>query len=197
MATRRDIYDQLAELFVYPGAEYRRGLQDCLEVVGSDHPQAAEHIAKFIALVADVDRNGIEELFTRTFDLNPECCPELGWHLFGERYERGSFLVWMRSQLRLYDIDEGTELPDHLMYAMRVLARMEDEVADRFATEAIISAIDRMLASVEGKKNPYENLLQAVQEVLVSHHGPAKVKAGPLIQMGNPDGSLVNGGSKG
>ena len=163
MATRRDIYDQLAELFVYPGPEYRSGLQECLELLGSDHPQSAERVAKFITLVADVDRNGIEELFTRTFDLNPECCPELGWHLFGERYERGSFLVWMRSQLRLYDIDEGTELPDHLMYAMRVLARMQDEVADRFATEAIISAIDRMLASLEDKKNPYENLLQAVQ----------------------------------
>ena len=103
----------------------------------------------------------------------------------------------MRSQLRLYDIDEGTELPDHLMYAMRVLARMQDEVADRFATEAIISAIDRMLASLEDKKNPYENLLQAVRDVLVSHHGPAKVKTGSLIQMANPDGSQVNGGSKG
>ena len=75
MATRRDIYDQLAELFVYPGPDYRSELQECLELLGSDHPQAAERVAKFITLVADVDRNGIEELFTRTFDLNPECCP--------------------------------------------------------------------------------------------------------------------------
>ena len=31
----------------------------------------------------------IEETFTRTFDVNPACALEVGWHLFGEEYARG------------------------------------------------------------------------------------------------------------
>lgn len=197
MTVRGDICERLAALFTYPRAEYRGALQECHELMITAHPQAAETMETFVAAAAALDSNGLEELFTRTFDLNPVCCPEIGWHLFGERYERGSFLVWMRSQLRRYDIAETTELPDHLMYTLRVLARKEDDEADRFATEAILPALERMLGSLKGKSNPYEGLLQAARDVLVSYHGPAKEDTSPLIQVAKPDGSLVEGRSKG
>ena len=35
----------------------------------------------------------IQELYTRTFDINPVCTLEIGWHIFGEDYARGALLV--------------------------------------------------------------------------------------------------------
>src|SRR6266568_3182701 len=55
-----------------------------------------------------------QELYVQTFEFNPACTLELGWHLFGENYERGEFLVRMREQLRRHGIAESNELPDHL-----------------------------------------------------------------------------------
>ena len=63
----------------------------------------------------------LEELYTRTFDINPVCSLEVGWHLFGEDYNRGAFLVRMRGLLREHGIEEGAELPDHLESVLRVL----------------------------------------------------------------------------
>ncbi len=42
----------------------------------------------------------VEEAFTRTFDVNPACALEVGWHLFGEEYTAAMFLVRMREELR-------------------------------------------------------------------------------------------------
>jgi len=39
-----------------------------------------------------------------TFDINPACALEVGWHLFGEDYMRGQFLVRMREELSKYEI---------------------------------------------------------------------------------------------
>ncbi len=72
-----------------------------------------------------------EELYTRTFDLNPVCALEIGWHLFGEDYERGAFLVRMRDQLRRARARRGhrTARPPDL--GARRFGRMEATEAAR------------------------------------------------------------------
>ena len=62
-----------------------------------------------------LDDTQLEELYTRTFDLNPVCTPEVGWHIYGEQYRRGRFLVQARELLKIVGVDERGELPDHLM----------------------------------------------------------------------------------
>jgi nitrate reductase delta subunit len=172
----RDVetYDLLARVLDYPGPEYRADVERCRNRLAEPHVEAAAHLASFVQETLDNSLEQMEELFTRTFDLSPKCSLETGWHLFGENYDRGAFLVWMREQLRKFELNESAELPDHLTHVLAVLARMEPEEGDRFATEAVLVATELMLSGLKDKNNPYEHVLRAVQCVLTANHGAAR-----------------------
>jgi len=167
-------YDRLAGLFRYPVPGYRKNAEQCRLLLAASEPAAGEMIGAFAGETADLSLDQMEELFTRTFDLNPECCLEVGWQLFGEKYNRGSFLVWMRQQLKTHELVEEVELPDHLTYVLMLLGRMERAEGDRFATEAVLPAMDRMLGGMKEKGNPFENVVRAAQSVLTVCHGPSR-----------------------
>ncbi|HSB77103.1 MAG TPA: molecular chaperone TorD family protein, partial [Terriglobales bacterium] len=151
-------YNALADLFTYPGGEYRECVQEY------EHLEPA--LAQFKTEIAPLPTLELQELFTRTFDLNPLCCLEIGWHLFGENYERGAFLVRMRQELRRHGVAESTELPDHLSLVLRLLARMEAEQARDFAAACVLPALQKMLAAFSGAENPFQSLLLAVWRVV-------------------------------
>ena len=108
----------------------------------------------------------LEELYTLTFDINPLCCLEVGWQLFGEEYERGAFLVEMRQLLRDCGVPESTELPDHLEHALAVLERLSQQSAGELAGKSVLPALKKMIGGLAGKENPFENVLQAIESVL-------------------------------
>ncbi len=117
----------------------------------------------------------ISEIFTRTFDMSAQCALELGWHLFGESYDRGLYLVWMREKLREFGVAESTDLPDHLSYALRILARLEDEDAGEFARLCILPALLKIEPGFKDDGNPFQPLVKAVAELLTKIFGPAVV----------------------
>lgn len=125
----------------------------------------------------------IEELYTRTFDINPVCSLEVGWHLYGEDYNRGTFLVAMRGLMRSLGVEEGSELPDHLGSVLRVLGRMEPGQATPFAREYVLPAIGRMLEGFGEAPNPYRAVLEQVDAFLRERHGePVKWEGPPETQ---------------
>ena len=112
------------------------------------------------------DTGALEEVFTRTFDNNAERALEIGWQLHGENYDRGRFMVQMRQALREHGIEEGTELPDHLSAALKLLPRLETERAWRFAGSAVLPAIEKVLKGFRGLKSPYEGVVQAAAHMI-------------------------------
>jgi nitrate reductase molybdenum cofactor assembly chaperone len=106
----------------------------------------------------------MQEIYVQTFEFNPACTLEIGWHLFGENYERGEFLVRMREQLRRHGIAESTELPDHLTHLLLLIASMEHDEAAQLAGEFILPAIEKIRAAL--KDNPYEPVIAGVAEKL-------------------------------
>lgn len=155
-----ETYKSLAALLTYPREDYKQRVQAC---EGLD-----AEIAEFRAAIARSSTVELQELFTRTFDLNPLCCLEIGWHLFGENYERGTLMVRMRQELRRYRLEESSELPDHLAHVLRLLASMEPERASDFAGACVLPALEKMLAAFQGKGNPFERLLVAVRRLVRS-----------------------------
>ena len=81
----------------------------------SDVPEAAKEISAFGAFIEQHDLWEVEEAFTQTFDVNPACALDIGWHLFGEEYARGMFLVRMREELRKHGLARNgrTARPHH------------------------------------------------------------------------------------
>ncbi|MFB3815352.1 MAG: nitrate reductase molybdenum cofactor assembly chaperone [Terriglobales bacterium] len=159
----RDTYDALAGLLTYPAPNFR---QQMALWIGVLPPAVGSAVVQFAAEVSDFSLEQVQELFTQTFDLNPLCSLELGWHLFGENYERGLLLVRMREELRRAGVEESAELPDHMTHALRLLGRMDHERAVDFAAAILLPALMKMLESMRGKNTPYEHVLRALAAAL-------------------------------
>jgi len=159
------IYNALVALLTYPESDYPQRIEASLEVVPED---CHEQLQQFAAQMRGLRTDQLQELFTQTFDLNPMCSLELGWHLFGENYERGLLLVKVREELRRHGLEESTELPDHLTHVLRLVERMEHETAADFVGACVLPALEKMLHAVRDKKNPFENVLLAIRSLLRS-----------------------------
>lgn len=168
MTTATDhIFNTLGALLEYPGDGFDQRLAEAQKAVPADvHPQAHECIRHFGDTVEGQKITELEELYTRTFDINPVCSLEVGWQLYGEEYKRGQFLVTMRSLLRRFAIPESVELPDHLPQVLRLLDKMDGRQAMEFADTYAIPAIAKMIRGFKDKENPYQHVLKAVLQVL-------------------------------
>lgn len=179
-------FDRLAALLRYPGEGYQHAAERCMEALSKSGPEAALLVVEFLERTQDCSIEELQALYTATFDLDPACSLEVGWHLFGENYERGEFLVKMRVELRRLGLSESTELPDHLTHALGVLARMEPEEAEEFATACLFPALDKMCAALQGQSNPFENVMLAVARVLERRYprpAPEAVPAGAAFRI--------------
>ena len=174
------VYGALGGLLLYPDASFPERLQACRKQVGQADPAAAEQVERFSEGVEGLSLEQLQELFTRTFDLNPVCSLEVGWQLFGEEYSRGTFLVAMRAQLREKEIKESGELPDHLTHILPLLDRMEDRERVYFNDKYLKPALSKMLAAFEGKQTAYAHVLQACDAMLPDSKAttPAEVTHG-------------------
>lgn len=171
-----EVYDTLSSLLKYPQPGAATAVNSSLKVLQAANSPAAESIARFAGFVASRTQEEMEELFTQTFDINPVCALEVGWHLFGERYERGTFIVKMRETLRRLNLPESAELPDHISHVLEALGRMEPEEADGFAHLFVLPALTKMLLAQEGKDNPYTDVLEGIcLEIKSRHEIPAEV----------------------
>lgn len=132
---------------------------------------SAEIIA-FFDEVGHVVPEGVEELYTRTFDLNPVATLEVGWHLWGEAYERGRFLADLRGLQELMGIDACNELPDHLTVILATLAHLDDP---SLLITQIAPALEKIANPLEEQGNPYRHVLRAVQHAARITHRSDRV----------------------
>jgi nitrate reductase assembly molybdenum cofactor insertion protein NarJ len=128
------------------------------------------------------DNPAMQELYVQTFEFNPACTLEIGWHLFGENYERGEFLVRMREQLRRYGIPESSELPDHLTHLLVLIGRMEQAEAAELAGQFLLPALAKIREGL--KDNSYGLLIAALQAKLEADYpdAPRRPAQLPIFQ---------------
>lgn len=176
----REIYDIYAALLGYPGEDHgERVASYAMRIAGAEPAGAAEEdgvsaatasIMKFLDETAAVPQGEMEELYTRTFDINPVASLELGWHLYGEQYERGAFLVKMRQLLHRHFIEEAVELPDHMTHALLLAGRMENPEADHFAVTYLRPALAKILEGFAEVESPYKSLLGSLATFVQQQH---------------------------
>jgi len=115
----------------------------------------------------------LDEMFTRTFDMNKTTCLEVGWHLYGEDYKRGEFLVRMRQSLAEYQIPESIELPDHISHFLRLLATLDQEDAPIYVARFLSPALKIILENFE-KENPFQPLVETLQDYINESYPPVE-----------------------
>ncbi|HED65797.1 MAG TPA: hypothetical protein ENJ09_09610, partial [Planctomycetes bacterium] len=118
------------------------------------------------AFLGESGQSELEELFVRTFENNKERALELGWHLHGENYARGSFMARVRGLLRELGVEESIELPDHVSHLLAVVERAEPDVARSFATRVIDPALTKVLEGFHSSENPYRGVVRSLRAYL-------------------------------
>ncbi len=160
--SKQSHYIVMADAFCYPSP----GLSDCLENGLAQLPSGAEKKALlgFLRKVRCFSLAEWEELYTRTFDLNPPVAPYIGFQTWGENYHRGTFLAMMSREVQDAGIDTEGELPDHLIPVLRYLGKATQPIPELI--EVLDPALQRMQAALRKADpgNPYIDLLEAVQE---------------------------------
>jgi nitrate reductase delta subunit len=172
------VYDALAGLVGYPTdatpAQARRAVVELFDAA----PELTGPLDAYAVFTASKTTVELEELFTRTFDINPTCALEVGWHLYGEEYMRGAFLVKMHQEQRRLNVPTGGELSDHLSHVLATLARMEPEAGDDFARRCVMPAVTVMTDKLTAAESPFTDLLFTIYAVLAHRHAATEVTHG-------------------
>ncbi|MCP4190031.1 MAG: nitrate reductase molybdenum cofactor assembly chaperone [Planctomycetaceae bacterium] len=168
------VLDALARVLSYPDQHTSQAAELLFIVLQGEIQEAANDMSKFGEFLEQSEPWQVEEAFTSTFDVNPTCALEVGWHLFGEEYARGMFLVRMREEMRKFGIPEDSELPDHLSHVLSVVAAMTKAEAEQFVTACVHPAVAKMNAALEEKDTPYRFAISCLARVIEQKWGECK-----------------------
>lgn len=151
-----------SHLLSYPDEDYKEWVESCAG--GLDEPARAI-FQSFAEVARGEPLARLEENFVATFEMTRKRPLEIGWHLYGEQYKRGEFLVRMRKLLRDHGVEENHELPDHLSHCLVLLPRMEGSDAAAFVVGYLLPAIEKLLKGFQ-TENPYQQVLLTLQHLL-------------------------------
>ena len=162
---RTSVYDALAAVCVPPGSSYPTDLARAIDAVEQDYPKAAEQLRDLERLLPKGDPLALEELFTRTFDVQPTTSLDTGSPLFVEDYKRGALLANLSREHTQAKNDCGAELADNLANVLRLLPRMVDTaIRDEFVHVLLGRAVQEMVREFEPGR------LAAKEEIYQKHH---------------------------
>lgn len=180
------LYYLFAELLDYPRADLAEAARECQSLVSLRNAEATALLDEFRAFAEAKPVERMQEVYSVTFDLDASCHPYVGYYLFGETYKRSVFLLGLKERFKPHGFTAPeNELPDHLVVLLRFLAVCDDSgMVGDIVEEALLPALARMTAGgdetespAEGEaqpdrrrssRNPYQQMLQALQLVLQS-----------------------------
>lgn len=151
-------YSLLANLFDYPDAAYAERVMQLRQHLGTEYPLATEDLDQFIELLPQDELLTIQELFTRSFDVQAIATLDIGYVLFGDDYKRGEMLANLNREHLAANNDCGTELADHLPNLLRLMDRLQDDdllqdLAYAVVGPALLEMIGEFSAGRVQKKN--------------------------------------------
>lgn len=180
------LYHLFAELLDYPRASLAEAARECQSLVSLRNAEATALLDEFRALAETTPVERMQEVYSVTFDLDASCHPYVGYYLFGETYKRSVFLLGLKERFKPHGFTAPeNELPDHLVVLLRFLAVCGDTgIVGDIVEEALLPALARMVKESDetespagdavqpnrrlSSRNPYQQLLQALQLVLLS-----------------------------
>lgn len=156
------MYRHFATLVSYPGREIWRSLDESIQALAAEFPEAAAMIGKFRESAVSLGQGALEEVYLQTFEMRAESALFVGHQIFGEDWRRGLFMAGLKEQYRAHAISEGPELPDHLSVVLRYLESLEPgQEMDELIGDCIIPAVRKVLQTIEGN-SPYSHVLDAL-----------------------------------
>ena len=146
-------YVQLAGLFTYPDAHFVGNVLEIQTLLDEKCVEAADQLRVFTELAAQTSLVDLEELYTRSFDVQAITTLDLGYVLFGDDYKRGELLVKLNAEHNEAGVDCGTELSDHLTNILRLLNAMQKpELREELVEKIIAPALYKIINEFDPDK---------------------------------------------
>jgi len=179
-------YEMLASSLEYPNEQWHAGLDRCQQCLTAEAPDVAAGFIEFRHKLLDLPIDRMQEIYTQTFDLNPVCTLDIGYHLFGENYKRGELLAKLRETEEPFELGQANQLPDQLPVLLRLLPKLEDEeLRLALISEILIPALIKMTEALSHTDNPYRYLIEMINNSLrreaPRHSAPGQLGNGTEI----------------
>jgi len=164
-------YELLAPLFEYPQAGFPEQVANIKDYLVGRYADAATDLGRFADLLPGDDLEAMQELFTRSFDVQAATTLDIGYVLFGDDYKRGILLANLNREHRTANVDTGTELGDYIPNLLRLMAVIEDEEVLHDLAYAILGpALLEMIGEfsterIEKRNKKYEKHYKTLIEV--------------------------------
>lgn len=148
----------LASLTDYPDAGFADKVKEIQLFLNGYYPELGIVLEPFTEFISAASIDEMQELHTRTFEVQAITTLDLGYLLFGDDYKRAELLVNLSREHTAADNDCGCELADHLPNVIRLVAKMEDLNVQREVAEKLIyPGLKKMISEFDphqlGKKN--------------------------------------------
>jgi nitrate reductase molybdenum cofactor assembly chaperone len=158
-------YQKLAALFSYPDDAYAAAVQETQKFLDETCSEASDELREFTEFVSRATLDEIEELYTRSFDVQAITTLDVGYVLFGDDYKRGELLAKLSGEYRTYGVDCGTELQDHLPNLLKLLDEMEES---ELRLEMIQKIVGPALRKIIGEFDPKK--IEKKSAIYKKHH---------------------------
>jgi nitrate reductase assembly molybdenum cofactor insertion protein NarJ len=150
-------YSHVAELFDFPGPEFAARGRALSGLLRENYPAAAVEVEHFLDAIPDRTLD-LQELHTRTFDVQSLTTLDIGYVLFGDDYKRGALLSNLNQEHRRAENDCRGELADHLPNLLRLIPKLKDQnLLDELVRQILVPALMLMIREFDpgriGKKN--------------------------------------------
>ncbi len=143
-------YTTLAELFRYPGDNFEATVQEIAQHTPVEYPETSDPLNQFLEGVNAMPLLEVQELYTRSFEVQAVTTLDIGYVLFGDDYKRGALLVNLSREMEEVGIETGSELADNLANVLTLIGRMtDDDLRAEMVDKLIVPAISKMISEFE------------------------------------------------
>lgn len=155
----------LASLADFPQKGFVEQVNEVQLFLNGHYPELGIVLEPFSEFVSTASLDELQELYTRTFDVQAITTMDLGYLIFGDDYKRAELLVNLNREHTAAGNDCGHELADHLPNVVRLITKMQDEeIKNELVAKVLVPGLKKMIAEFDphhlGKKN----------EVYIRHH---------------------------
>jgi nitrate reductase assembly molybdenum cofactor insertion protein NarJ len=150
-------YCNLAELFDFPGPEFAARGRAVLGLLRENYPDAAVEVEAFLDVIPQRTID-LQELHTRTFEVQSLTTLDIGYVLFGDDYKRGALLSNLNQEHNRAENDCRGELADHLPNLLRLIPKLKDpELLEELVREILVPALLLMIREFDPKRIEKKN----------------------------------------
>ncbi|HEU5291976.1 MAG TPA: hypothetical protein VFU05_15100, partial [Cyclobacteriaceae bacterium] len=137
----------LASLTDFPKEGFVDEVKEIQLFLDGYYPELANALDPFTEFVSSASMDEMQELHTRTFEVQAITTLDLGYLLFGDDYKRAELLVNLSREHLSVNNDCGYELADHLPNVVRLIAMMQDEeIKNELVAKLICPGLKKMIS---------------------------------------------------